>query len=168
MSDPVPVSERLKRGAAILGDLWRKGVHCNEEWGVLCPEEDPFKAVDCFCDPKTPFCKAKKQWLDMASREGRDLVQGPFGLMITMEGSEWDASGLSVKFDFPDVGAHLIGPKGIMGRQDMIKLTESPDALASIVRMMKAFPGMKVEEVSNPAEPVPVPAATEEDFWKAP
>lgn len=160
MSGPVPISDRLKRGASMLGDLWRKGVRCSEEWNVLCVESGQGKAVDCFCEPKTEFCRVKKQWLDLVVDNGRELCQGAFGLFETMGGSEWDASGLTAKIDFPEVGAHSIGPKGIMGREDMILLCEAPETLSSIVKMMKNFPGLKVEEVGE-KQVVVEPAATE-------
>lgn len=162
MSGPTTTPERLKRGAAILGDLWRKGIRCAEEMNVLCPEADPNKAMDCFCDPKTPFCKAKKQWLDMAAESGRELVQGEYGLIESMGGSEWDATALTVKFEFPGVGVHGIGPKGIMGREDIVQLFESPETLSAIVGMMKKFTGLKVQEVI-PAKPKDVSVEIERE-----
>jgi hypothetical protein len=154
-------NERLKKGAFILGDLWRKNIRCSEEWSVLVLEEDITTAVDCFCEPKNAFCKAKKQWLTLAwTEELRLPVSGPFGVLETMKGSEWDATGLSVSFDFPGVGVHSIGPKGVMKREDIVKLFDAPDTLGSIVKLMKSFPGMKVEEVTDPVE---TPAVAEED-----
>jgi hypothetical protein len=161
----VPVHERLKKGAEILGKLWREGIRCGEEWSVLCPDGDPFQAADCFCEPKNKFCNAKKQWLSLVIDDVREEVVGPcglreiqqgqFGLIETMAGTEWDATGMTVKFDFPGVGSHGIGPKGIMGRADLVKLFEAPDTLRSIILMMSKFPGIKVQEVL-PAEAVGV------------
>lgn len=170
MNNPT-VAERLHKGAGILGKLWREGIHCGEDWSVLCPEDNPFEATDCFCEPKTKFCTAKKQWLSLVmsdTRPGvegeygyREIVQGPFGMIETMTGKEWDATGVTVKFDFPDIGIHGIGPAGIMPRADLVKLFEAPETLQSIIRMMKKFPGLKVQEVL-PVE-VEAPAA-EIDF----
>lgn len=171
MPGPATTHERLKKGAEILGKLWREGVHCGEEWGVLCPEDNPMEAVDCFCEPKNKFCTAKKQWLMLVTEDGRpesagplgfrEIRQGPFGLIETMTGTEWDATGLTVKIDFPGVGIHGIGPKGIMGRQDLVKLFEAPETLRSIVLMMSKFPGLKVVEVEE-QDPVPATATVEE------
>jgi hypothetical protein len=159
-----PVADRLKRGAAMLGELWRKGIRCSEEWSVLCPDADPTLIAECFCETKTTFCHAKIQWLKLAMDSGREIVDGEFGLILAMNGSEWDASGLTVKFDIPGVGIHGIGPAGVMGRQDILKLCEAPDTLGSILNMMKSFPGMKVEEIiSN--ENKPTVKVSEEDFW---
>lgn len=154
------IAERLKKGAGILGKLWREGVRCQEEMSVMCPEDNPFEPMDCFCEPKNKFCTAKKQWLslvivderpEMAGSLGyREIVQGPFGLIETMSGSEWDATGMTVKFEFPGAGVHGIGPHGIMGREDIVKLLDAPETLNSIIMMAKNFKGMKVQEVVQP------------------
>lgn len=158
-------ADRLKRGALILGDLWKKNIRCAEEFGVLCSEADPLRAVDCFCEPKTPFCKAKMQWLGIAADIGREIFSGEIGLIETMSGAEWDASGLTVKFEFQDVGVHGVGPKGVMGRDDLLKLAESQDTLASVFRLMKTFPGIKVQEVLGKPEET-APAASDSEFWR--
>jgi len=171
------IPERLKKGAEILGKLWREGVHCGEEWSVLCPEDNPLEAADCFCEPKTRFCNAKKQWLSLVIQDPREdflgplgireIEQGPFGMLLTMIGSEWDATGVTVKFNFQNIGEHGIGPKGIMTRQDMVKLFKEPGTLSAIVKLMKKFPGMKVEGVLEPGETdIPVPASNNEENWQ--
>ena len=171
------IPERLKKGAEILGKLWREGVRCGEDWSVLCPADNPLEATDCFCEPKNKFCLAKKQWLSLVIDDPREefhgplgireIEQGPFGILMTMRGTEWDATGVTVQFDFPGIGLHGIGPKGIMSRGDLIKLFKEPSTLSAIIKLMKKFPGMKVEGVLEPGQTeVEVPPSKDEEIWK--
>jgi hypothetical protein len=152
MSQAGSVSDRLKKGAAILGRLWKDNVRCPEAWSVILEGNDPGKPLDCFCEEKTKFCKGKKQWLDLVGKEKRPVYQGEYGLIETLTGKEFEASGLTVKIDFEGVGIQGIGPGGVMGLSDMVKLCAAPDTLGSILGLMKSFPGMKVEEILPPKE----------------
>lgn len=161
MPNPVSVADRLKKGASLLGEFWRAGERCQEEFGVLRLQDG--KVADCFCDKKTKFCKAKYQWLGLVVELGREIVEGEGGLLLTMTGSEFDVSGFTMKMEFPGLGTYGIGPKGVMGREDMIKLCLAPETLASVLGLMKAFPGLKVDTVFEKDSEVPI--APEEAFW---
>lgn len=147
--------ERLLKGARLLGEAWRAGERCSEKWRLFPVDADPAYAAGCACgEGRTRFCKAKVQWLGLAKQDSRDFVEDPYGLALAMTASEWDATGLLLKVEFPGVGVVAVGTKGAIPMTELAKV--SPETLASFLAIFKAFPGSKVEEavyVGVPVEP---------------
>lgn len=50
------IPERLLRGAAVLGNLWRSGSRCVGGWSALCPCEE---------GKESSFCLAKEKWVGL-------------------------------------------------------------------------------------------------------
>lgn len=148
-----PTAERLRDGAKTIGNLWRAGERCRTAgWAVKgladaesC--EDQFDPDElCKCGAKaTRFCKAKVQWMLLAMAEPRDIVVGEYGFALTMSGSEWDLSGLLLGWDVPEVGVLKIGVKGALSMKELKGLMAEPLGARTTLRLIKAFPGAKVE-----------------------
>lgn len=136
---------RLMKGAEILGNLWREGFRCPEGW----------RAVECSCEPRNKFCKAKKQWVDLALLDGRMLEEGDLGIPFMMtRAAEWDATGLKLRVDIKDHGEIYIGRGGAITMAELARTT--PESLPSILKVMKCFPGSQVTDnvfAGVPAEP---------------
>jgi hypothetical protein len=130
-----PIPERLRNGAVALGNLWRSKVTCPEGW----------RADECSCAKKMPFCAAKVQWLMLAVMDGRDPVEGDYGLAIMMSGQEWGLTGLRLAVDIPEAGQYKIGRGGDGAMVDFVRLAENPKAALSVLVLMKSFPGSKME-----------------------
>lgn len=129
-----PISERLRNGAVALGKLWRQ-VKCPEGW----------RADECSCAKKSPFCAAKVQWLLLAMRDDRDPEEGDFGLALMMLASEWDQTGLRMAIDIPEAGEYKWGRGGAGLMADFGRLAKNPKAALSVLVLMKSFPGSKME-----------------------
>lgn len=147
-----PVSERLKAGAKILGDLWRDpSQRCDAGWSLDA----------CTCEFPKKFCKARVHWLTLAVEAGRELHEDAYGLALAMLASEWDATGLTMKIEHPTLGPILIGSStsSVTGMVDMARMADAPEVLESTLRVLKAFPKAKV--VGLEEMPVEVPAEVE-------
>lgn len=132
---------RLLKGCRVLGEFWRSGERCPEGW----------KAVECSCEKKSKFCKAKAQWIDLALKDGRMIEEGEYGLIMMMKASEWDATGLVMTVDISDVGPIKIGAKGNISMTELGKVT--PETLPSILKIFKFFPDSQITESLVAAAP---------------
>lgn len=177
---PLPsLPERLKKGAAFLGQLWAVPENrCPDGWTI-----DP-----CKCQPLKKFCQARNLWVTLAlddwiaslnrgEQNGREMDDGPFGLGLSMRASEWDACVRQMKIQHPDpdVGLINIGANKdcVAGMSYLAKMMDAPEGLASTLRVLKYFPNSKVQgvvpsEVIAPAAAVAVEAEMvpnlDEDF----
>jgi hypothetical protein len=142
------LEERLMKGARIIGELWRLKERCPKGFA---PEE-------CACEKKTRFCKAKAQWLGLAFADARESVEGEYDLALMMKGLEWDATGLTLKWDLEGVGLIHVGSKGNLKMADLLALMENPESARSVLGLMKSFPGSQVQSI---AAPQPVEASVE-------
>src|ERR1700730_9203083 len=100
----LPLPERLKKGAAVLGQLWATPEYrCPDGWTI-----DP-----CKCQPLKKFCQARNLWVALAlddwiaslnrdEQNGREMDDSPFGLALSMRASEWDASVRQMKIQHAD------------------------------------------------------------------
>src|SRR5204863_3608383 len=86
-TEAVPLPARLKRGAQMLGALWRSNQRCTFGWGVAGHESLP---IVCDCQTETRFCKGKRQWIALALEAGVEFVLGEFGAVFMMTASQWD------------------------------------------------------------------------------
>jgi len=158
----LPRSERLKKGAAFLGQLWAvEGNRCPEGWTI-----EP-----CKCQPARKFCQARNLWVALAledwmesikkgEQDGREVDDGPFGLAVSMIASEWDATGLALKIQHPKVNVVIgTGKPCVMTMMDMGKLRDEPQALEGICVVMNTFEHSKVSGI----ETAPAPAAVPQD-----
>jgi hypothetical protein len=134
------VEERLMKGARIIGELWRLKERCPKG----------FAAEECVCEKKTRFCKAKSQWLDLALIDAREPIEGEYDLALMMKGLEWDATGLTLKWDLEGVGLINVGTKGNLKMADLIALMENPESARSVLGLMKSFPGSQVQSITAP------------------
>lgn len=135
---PLSPSERLKKGAAMLGQLWKTAEHrCPSGWSL----------IECECVPLRKFCVARNLWTILGIETARDLEDGPFGLALAMTASEWDSTGLTMKINHPEIGIISIGsaPDCVTGMTDMVKMMDAPEVLASTLRVLRAFPKSRVE-----------------------
>jgi len=145
----LPLAERLKKGASILGELWKVPENrCPTGWAL----------EDCDCQPKKKFCINRIHWIVLAIEAGRDLDGGPYGLALAMTASEWDSTGLLMKLNHPTIKdlAVGVGKGAFMTMVDMSKLMEEPAALEGICIVMKTFENSKVQGFSNAAAPAAV------------
>lgn len=121
---------RLRRGAEVLGRLWRSGIRCLSEWSGVCP-----------CATPTDFCVAKKKWLGLV----RELHDGqyPYDLsgceellvLECMDARQFEATGLTILLALPGVRAPLrIGHSGTCGRTiiDLVAIPDGPERTAAI------------------------------------
>lgn len=134
----LPLPERLKNGARKLGEFWKKEEErCPSGWSLEV----------CSCQPMKKFCQARVLWLTLAVEAGRDLQEEPFGLALAMMASEFDATGLGLKIEHPQIGEFLAGTKPgcVITLKDLAKLMDSPEVLSSALRVMKFFPRSSIE-----------------------
>jgi hypothetical protein len=149
-----PPAERLVKGAAVLGTLFRKKIVCASGW----------RYVACSCEPKTEFCKARALWIDLLTKEivagGRDpgLVgdagegvvrvddDHEFALVLMMTSAEFEASGLTLHLDFPEIGVVKVGPKGTLAWKAFRDKTKNASDLKLVMKVLRDFPGAKVVE----------------------
>jgi hypothetical protein len=149
-----PAAERLLKGAAVLGTLWRKNVRCPEAW----------KSHECKCEPKTEFCKARSLWLNLLVQEivagsrdpgmvgeaGADTVRwdddSEFAMVLMMTSAEFEASGLTLHLDFPEIGVVKVGPKGTIPWKAFREKTKNANDIKLVLKVLRDFPGAKVVE----------------------
>lgn len=153
-NQPLPPSERLRRGAALLGKLWKiPEQRCAAGWSL----------DDCTCVPTKKFCQARNLWIELAlmEPEGHDFEEAPCGLGIAMRASEWDSTGLTMKINHSEVGVISIGSpqECVTGMVDMGKMMDAPMVLASTLRVLRAFPKSKVEGLSDALASLPLAIA---------
>jgi len=144
----VEIKERLLKGCKVLGNFWRTKERCAEGW----------KSTECACGPKTKFCKAKAQWVDLALQDGRMLEEGEYGVAMMMRAEEWDETGLSLIVDIPDIGKVDVGQKGVISIKELAKVT--PETMPSILKIFKFFPDSQVTDevfAATPAKPAEAP-----------
>ncbi len=159
----LPRSERLKKGAAFLGQLWAVPENrCPKGWTI-----DP-----CGCQPARKFCTARNLWVTLAiddwlesmargEQDGRDIDDGPFGLALSMIASEWDATSLGLRIQHPKVNVLVgSGKPCVMTMMDMVKLRDEPAALEGICVVMNTFENSKVSGIETPP-PAPPPDEAE-------
>lgn len=153
--DPV-IEGRLKKGATKIGELWREGKRCSSGWGVKEVDfqegEDTLKSMErwaCQCAEKTDFCKGKSTWFRLAVTDCREVIEGEHGVPFMMTAEEWDLTKLTMKVEIPEVGIVEIGPKGPVTMTDMMKHMPAPDGLKSTLRVLKTFPGSRVQGVQE-------------------
>lgn len=136
----LPVEIRLVNGAKVLGQLYRAGGRCEEGWA-------------CGCSRKiSKFCIAKGQWLALAIQASRPLPDqdGPFALIEMMTPAEFDASGLTLTVELPEIGTVKIGPKGQMSMADLLTLAANPESAKGTFKVLQGFPGSRVVEIEEP------------------
>src|ERR1043166_5982001 len=151
------IEERLRKGAAILGECWRAGDRCALGWGIkmgpIAEDEDSDKAVErwaCQCETKTKVCKMKGHWIKLALHDLRLPDEGPFGIPLAMTAAEWDLTGLTMKVEIPDVGPLTIGPKAMTTMTGLLDVSRNPAILKTMYPFWKTMPGAKFEGVIEP------------------
>lgn len=148
-----PTAERLLDGAKQIGAYYRAGDRCaTMGWAVKGLEgaescEAQLDADElCKCGKKsTRFCKAKVKWLIVAMMEPREIQMGEYGLALTMSGAEWDATGLSLIWEPPEIGTTKVGPKSGISMKMLRELGIEPMSGITTLKLMRAFPGAKME-----------------------
>lgn len=156
----LPLPDRLKNGAKKLGELWKNPAErCAAGWAF----------DSCACQPEKKFCRAKTLWLTIALEAGRELEDGPFGLVLAMTAAEWDGTGLLLKMLHPEIGEVLVGsgPRRMTMMQDLLSLMSSPDSLKDIMMVMKTFENSRVIGVEESATPAPAAAMAVEAVAQA-
>lgn len=155
-----PIEERLLNGARTLGQFWRNNERCvTQGWSVKRAEgaSGVFIPEPCTCNPTTRFCRAKIQWLTLAgTQEDREMVEGDHGLALSMWGREWDATGLTLSWDYLGMGVVRVGPKGGVDMTGLRKLGADPVSGCVTLKLMARFSGSKIafeEVVKAPEEP---------------
>lgn len=149
-TEALPLATRLKRGAQMLGALWRSKQRCVMGWAVLTDEKT---LVLCDCEKPTRFCMAKKQWVVLAMTE-RELVNDEHGVVLMMNASEWDETGLLLKIEVEGQGEIKVGnasdekKRGQMKMVDLAAIASDPESGKKMLGLLKAFPGSKVQAVT--------------------
>lgn len=119
------LKSRLVNGARVLGNYWRRGVRCSAGWSMKCP-----------CgDGATEFCGAKVKWVDILRDHHGDVwpygLEGtePFFVIDAMSRSMSEASGLTIKIEYPGHPPILVGPKGTDWRTigQLSEIQDTPD-----------------------------------------
>ena len=123
--------ERLLKGAAKLGELWRGGVRCQGGWDLECP-----------CDPKNTFCKAKALWFELAVVDGRVFPDSKIAFIEAMTTEEREATGLTVTIEAEGVGQLTVGAKGQISWKAWSQ--NDAEAIKSVLRVLKTFKGSKI------------------------
>ena len=152
-----PAAERLLRGAKVLGTLWMKNIRCPMAWQYSV----------CTCEPKTEFCKARALWMELLTSEivamNRDAglvgdadIDGgavrldepstDFDLIMQMTAAEFEASGLTLVLEFPEIGTVKVGPKGSIPWKAFVLKTKNANDLKIVMKVLRDFPGAKVVE----------------------
>lgn len=127
---------RLLNGARLLGNLFRRKAATACGWS-LC-------GSGVLCDHPDEWCKARRLWVRLALESGRSLEAGEFGLAESFTVSEFEASGITLVVDVPEVGTIRVG--GAKGAIPIRSVTEmgGAEGLKSVVMVLRAFPGSKV------------------------
>ena len=139
-----PLADRLLDGARTLGRFWREAKCATGAWSVK-RTADGKDFEPCACEPKARFCKAKMQWLKLAAEEPREIVEGGFGLALTMRGFEWDATGCTLHWELEGVGTVKVGPKGGTNMALLRELSADPSSALAVLKVMMKFPNSKME-----------------------
>lgn len=158
MTPTNPLVDRLQRGAIKLGALSRsKRICATRGWSILPGEylENPFVMEPCDCEKKTDFCMARVLWISLASENKQEIVPGDHGLALTMNGKQWDATGLTITLPLKDDVQVRVGPKGSMSMTQFHELSKDPISAAGIFALLKAFPKARVEGVVEPETILP-------------
>lgn len=137
------IQERLVKGAAVLGRLWREGNRCEMTWAQVCT-----------CAAKSVFCTAKEQWVALFDQlmderklnpgisEEREIGAGIFGIVEAMTSAELSASGLTLTLEVDGIGKVKVGPKGDTPWEDFVKC--NGEVLKTVMEVLKHFPGARV------------------------
>jgi hypothetical protein len=140
----LPLPERLKKGAAILGQLWKVPENrCPAGWSLY----------ECECQPQRKFCVARLHWIVLAIEDGRPLEEGPYGMFLAMRASEWDATGLSPKIQHPELNVITVGsgPGCVTKMSEMGKIMDTPEVLENTLLVLKHFPNASIQGVVEPS-----------------
>jgi hypothetical protein len=162
-SENISVADRLLNGAHVIGDAWRAGDRCQKAWSLENPQ-DGSPAPDawiCGCGfphargdgPRTRFCRAKIQWTALAIQEGREPRIGEWEFALLMNASEWDATGLAMNLDLGEAGKVRAGakPHAEITMIELTRLCHAPESLAGVLRILRAFPGSKLDATGKPS-----------------
>lgn len=152
----LPRPERLRKGAAILGQLWKNPENrCPAGWSM----------VECDCQPQKKFCIARLHWIVLAIEDDRPLEEGPFGMWTAMRASEWDATGLSPKIQHPELDVIVVGtgPGCVTKMAEMGKMMDAPEVLEHTLLVLKHFPNASIQGIVDPAIAGEVKEAVEEE-----
>jgi hypothetical protein len=136
----LPIEERLKNGARLLGQLFRSGQRCAGGWALSC----------CSAPVKTTFCRAKYQWHMLANSADRSCGSGPWAIVEAMTPAEFDASGLTLTAEISEIGTVKVGPKGQMSMADLLTLAIDPQSARGTFKVLQGFPGSKVVKIEEP------------------
>lgn len=148
-----PTSERLLDGARQIGNFFRAGERC-QTMGWMIKFAEGAESCEVLLEPQelckcgakaTRFCKAKVKWLMLCLEESREIFAGEFGLAWTMMGKEWDATGLTLSWEVPEIGVVMVGPKSGITMKNLIELGADPLSGRTTLKLMKSFPGAKME-----------------------
>lgn len=90
--------ERLRRGAAVLGQLWEKGIRCVDAWREGCNCTQTIG--------RTSFCEAKARWIGILRELHDGWPEGltgrePFAMIEAMTISQFEKTGLTVLVEVP-------------------------------------------------------------------
>ena len=135
------LSNRLLRGAEILGDLRRRGLFCSLGW-----------SAGCACSPKSEFCSAKLRWIELYCSVGSDdeaswllFGSGEFGVIEAMTVRQWHATKLTALVEVPLSRKPIrVGPRGTTWKTivDLSALQDTADyapALQSVLKLQGAI-----------------------------
>lgn len=151
------LSERLLKGAQMLGNLWRRGKRCDRGWSLgeadILSTVSPLVFSGCSCAKPGDFCKARWLWITLALENQQEIADGPFGLAWTMTAAQWDATGLTLVVESEKAGLLRIGSKGTISAAHLRKLADDPQSAISIFSLTRAFPKARVEGVVEPPPP---------------
>lgn len=139
------LTPRLRKGAQMLGALWRSNQRCTFGWDVAGHED---LLILCDCKTETRFCKAKRQWVTLAMT-GRKLVVGEYGMAFMMDEVEWDETGLSLRIEVDGKLEVKVGKAGQMKMADFAAISSDPETGRKMLGLLKAFPGSKVQAVAQ-------------------
>lgn len=127
---------RLRKGAGVLGRLWKEGVRCQtgSGWGK------------CLCKPQTDFCEAKSRWVALL-KELHDgelpIPEDDFYVLEAMTVSQIRETGLTIQVAGPIGRPPIrIGPTGTSWRTivDLSALDEDRVAAwDAVVQIQKAM-----------------------------
>lgn len=147
------LSDRLLKGARMLGNLWRSKLRCARGWAIEPQDLVPGFAVfgPCLCPKKTKFCEARVLWLNLALEANQFIESGEHGLADTMTAAQWDATGLTMTVESEKAGTLRLGSKATISAAHLAKLSENPDAAISILALTRAFPKARIEGILEPS-----------------
>lgn len=141
------LATRLRKGAQVLGALWRSKTRCPFGWALIVTDE---LLITCDCEPdkETKFCRAKRQWVALVSG-GREFLSGDLAVPFMMTASEWDETGLSMKVEVDGVGEIKVGKHGTITMTDFRSISGDPESGRRMLGLLKAFPGSKIASMSK-------------------